>query len=83
MFVRMGRQRVFAREPPPTLQILCVEDGPPRVFCDGLTGGLLLGKPEDVERYRACFDMLSDLALDQQSSKEYFAEVKGRQFGAA
>lgn len=50
-------------------------DGPPHVFCDGLTGGVLRGKAEDVQRYRACFSKLTTLALNVEESVQMFAAI--------
>jgi transcriptional regulator with XRE-family HTH domain len=50
---------------------------PPRVFCDGLTGGVLRDSSSDVERYRACFAALQRLALDPASSAAFFAAPSG------
>ena len=47
----------------------------PQVFCDGLTGGVLRDKPDEVERYRACFIALEKLTLDVQESAKFFAAV--------
>jgi transcriptional regulator with XRE-family HTH domain len=58
--------------------ILDFSDGgrtPPRVFCDGLTGGSLRGRADDVHRYRACFAALHKLALSVKRSAEFFASV--------
>ena len=53
--------------------ILGFADGTlPRVFCDGLTGGVLREGREDVQRYVACFEKLQDLALDATRSLELF-----------
>jgi transcriptional regulator with XRE-family HTH domain len=58
---------------------------PPVVFADGLTGGVLRENTEVVQRYRACFDALSGLALSEQDSltlvhdtaKRFRAQVEG------
>ena len=50
---------------------------PPRVFCDGLTGGVLRDAGDDVERYRACFAQLEGLALDADASATFFAASGG------
>jgi transcriptional regulator with XRE-family HTH domain len=39
-----------------------------RVFCDGLTGGVLRSRADDVHRYRACFEALKELALSVDES---------------
>jgi transcriptional regulator with XRE-family HTH domain len=56
------------------------DDGskPPQVFSDGLTGGVLRADPEDVKRYRACFDMLAGSALDRRRSLELFQVTANR-----
>jgi transcriptional regulator with XRE-family HTH domain len=41
---------------------------PPVVFSDGLTGGVLRDNTEAVQRYRACFDALSELASSAPDS---------------
>jgi transcriptional regulator with XRE-family HTH domain len=41
---------------------------PPVVFADGLTGGVLRENTEAVQRYRACFDALNELASSEDDS---------------
>jgi Domain of unknown function (DUF5753) len=43
---------------------------PAHVFCDGLTGGILRSRDEDVRRYRLCFEELTNIALDPAESVE-------------
>ena len=54
---------------------------PPQVFCDGLTGGVLRGSSEDVERYKACFQALENLALGVKESAKIFAEFPSDRHG--
>lgn len=51
------------------------EDEPPRVFCDGLTGGVLRSRPEDVHLHRLCFQAAIAVACDEQQSVRMFAEA--------
>jgi transcriptional regulator with XRE-family HTH domain len=51
----------------------------PRVFCDGLTGGVLRGDPEEVQRYLACFEKLTSIALDPSLSVTLFQEAANRE----
>jgi transcriptional regulator with XRE-family HTH domain len=56
--------------------ILDFPDGagiPPAVFCDGLTGGVLRSKVDEVHAYRDCFAALEELALDSATSAAIFA----------
>lgn len=56
--------------------ILDFDDGgatPPHVFCDGLTGGVLRRRADDVHRYRGCFAALQKLSLGAAQSAEMFA----------
>jgi transcriptional regulator with XRE-family HTH domain len=56
-----------------TFAVLGFDDGTrPRVFCDGLTGGILRDDREDVQRYIACFQKLRGLALDSTQSLDLF-----------
>jgi hypothetical protein len=41
---------------------------PTVVFCDGLTGGSLRDESDAVERYRACFNALDELACGEDES---------------
>jgi transcriptional regulator with XRE-family HTH domain len=41
---------------------------PAVVFCDGLTGGALSEQNDDVQRYRACFNALNELANNEDDS---------------
>jgi transcriptional regulator with XRE-family HTH domain len=41
---------------------------PPAVFSDGLTGGVLRDNTEAVQRYRACFEALSELSSSAEDS---------------
>jgi transcriptional regulator with XRE-family HTH domain len=49
---------------------------PSQVFCGGLTGGVLRDSRGDVERYRACFAALEQLAPDVEQSATFFAAPK-------
>ncbi len=48
----------------------------PLVFCDGLTGGVLRTRAHEVERYRACFAVLEELALTKAESVAMFHRVR-------
>lgn len=71
----------FAAGPHPALTgpfaILDFDDGKtdPNVFCDGLTGGVLRSRAEDVRQYRACFAKLQRLALDDDGSTAWIASL--------
>jgi hypothetical protein len=43
------------------------------VFCDGLVGGVMWTQPNDVERYRDCFEALTRLALSPEESARMIA----------
>jgi len=43
-----------------------------QVFCDGMTGGVLRDRPEDVQLYRYTFDVLTKLALSREESVGLF-----------
>jgi hypothetical protein len=47
----------------------------PCAFCDGLTGGVLRRRAEEVRRYRACFAALQKLALSIEESSEVLASI--------
>jgi transcriptional regulator with XRE-family HTH domain len=48
---------------------------PTHVFCDGLTGGVLRNRTDDVQRYRECFEMLARMALDEAKSIDLIAAI--------
>jgi hypothetical protein len=48
---------------------------PPCVFCDGLTGGSIHDKPDDVALYRSCFEELRRLARPSQDSVSIFTAI--------
>ena len=50
----------------------------PRVFCDGLTGGVLRSRPEEVERYSACFAILTKLASTPREAVRMFHAIAAR-----
>jgi transcriptional regulator with XRE-family HTH domain len=54
---------------------------PPVVFSDGLTGGVLRDNTEAVERYRACFEALSELASSEADSLA-FVQATAERFRA-
>jgi transcriptional regulator with XRE-family HTH domain len=59
--------------------ILDFNDGntPPYVYSDdGLSGGTLSSKPEDVDRSRLCFEKIADVALDEDGSVHMFENAK-------
>ena len=52
----------------------------PVVFCDGLTGGVLRSRPDEVAMYRICFSALGELAVDQaQFGADFAAFVSATQ----
>jgi hypothetical protein len=46
------------------------------VYVENLTGGRYVEEEEEVFRYRRSFDRLSDLALDEQQSREILAAAR-------
>ena len=46
------------------------------VYIENLTGGRYVEEEDEVFRYRRAFDRLSDLALDEQKSREMLAAVR-------
>jgi transcriptional regulator with XRE-family HTH domain len=46
---------------------------PPVVFCDGLTGGVLRSRADEIQMYRDCFAALEELALESAASAAVFA----------
>jgi hypothetical protein len=48
---------------------------PPTVYVEGLTGGLYLDKPAEVEQYHVKFQGIWDAALDDQASRRLIAEA--------
>ncbi|MFD6691089.1 helix-turn-helix domain-containing protein [Streptomyces bacillaris] len=53
------------------------ETEPPTVFSEGLTGGLYLDKPTEVERFETAFQGIWEAALDEQESRRLLAEMAG------
>lgn len=55
--------------------LLYFDDDPPCAFCDGLTGGVLRHKADDVRRYEKCFEALSSLSLSAEESAARFSLI--------
>ncbi|UED84086.1 helix-turn-helix domain-containing protein [Streptomyces profundus] len=50
---------------------------PPTVYSEGLTGGLYLDKPAEVEQFETAYRGIWEAALDEQGSRRLLAEVAG------
>ena len=46
------------------------------VYIENLTGGRYVEEEDEVFRYRRAFDRLSDLALDEQKSREILVAAR-------